>query len=203
MQTFFRCTAGRREAAARAVQCSVRLARRHGRRAALRLFEQQPLNFLGLLPACAREAARSIIDYTTCAEQIVQQQANSTEVCDGLQSLPRTRTRSYCQLTSPPWQGPAFGRGCSEQGRPPSAPGQLRGSSAPSCEPARGARAHGRTVAAAHGTVLLVVTNDRVHDVRVLPEAARDVASHQRQCGAPCRNVDTRSSHPAWPQLAI
>ena len=45
----------------------------------------------------------------------------------------------------------------------------------------------------------IVVTNDRVHDVRVLPEAARDVASHQRQCGAPWCNVDTRSSHPVWP----
>ena len=58
-------------------------------------------------------------------------------------------------------------------------------------------------MAALHGTVLLVVTNERVHDVRVLPEAARDVASHQRQCGTPWCDVDTRSSHPAWPQLAI
>ena len=58
-------------------------------------------------------------------------------------------------------------------------------------------------MAAVHGTVLLGVTNERVHDVRVLPEAARDVASHQRQRGAPLCNVDTRSSHPARPQLAI
>ena len=56
---------------------------------------------------------------------------------------------------------------------------------------------------AVHGTVLLGDTNERVHDVRVLPEAAPDVVSHQRQCGTPLCNVDTRSSHPAWPQLAI
>ena len=54
---------------------------------------------------------------------------------------------------------------------------------------------------AVHGTVLLVVTNERVHDVRVLPEAARDVASHQRQCGKPLCNVDTRSSHQRGPSL--
>ena len=161
------------------MQCRCRLAERHGRRLPLLVFERQPPNFLRLLPACARASARSIIDYVTCAEQMVQQQAISTR-CGGGQSLPRTRAQSYCQLTFPLWQGPEFGCGCSDQGRPSSAQQQLRGVLEPLCEPAHGHRAHGRAVALVPTPLLLIATDERVQDVRMLSEAVHNVASHRR-----------------------
>ena len=162
------------------MQCRCRLAERHGRRLPLLVFERQPPNFLRLLPACARAPARSIIDYVTCAEQMVQQQAINTG-CDGGQSLPRARAQSLCQLAFPPWQGPVFGRDSSEQGGTPSTQRQLRGALEPSCEPSCGLRAHGRAVASVPTPWLLVVTNERVQDVRMLSETAHNVASHRRQ----------------------
>ena len=55
----------------------------------------------------------------------------------------------------------------------------------PSCEPSCGLRAHGRAVALVPTPLLLIATDERVQDVRMLSEAARNVASHRRQCVAP------------------
>ena len=50
----------------------------------------------------------------------------------------------------------------------------------PLCEPAHGHRAHGRAVALVPTPLLLIATDERVQDVRMLSEAVHNVASHRR-----------------------